>query len=491
MGKKKYKDIKIGDIFGKLTVVSYDGKHSDGRQYWNCSCSCDGNIKSYKKENLNNGNTTSCGCLRHVNNVNNNKDYTGMKNDYGVELIRRLSQNVKKQWIWECKCGYCGKIFFDIPARILNNHVKSCGCLKTNNADKRTTKIKYSFAQWCKDNNHEDYLKIWDYNLNKKDPNEISYGTTHKFYFKCPLIDNKHPSQQFNVSHITNRGDKIKCCYCNSFANWGIKNISDNFIEEYWDKKNNIGINPWTISYSSGQKVKIKCQNKSYHGSYLISPGHFVFGGRCSFCNSNSGKVHPLDSLGSTYDVVKDMWSNKNKKTCYEYSPNCMTKVWFKCSKGEHEDYLQSISNAVRANFRCPLCSYHDSISRLQHKITEHINKMYSTYTLLHEQYCSIAPTNPLTNRSMRYDNEIKELKLIIEVHGPQHYKLNWFHKKQAKKKKVSPEQLFNEQLERDKIKEAFAKDHGYYYLIIPYWEEKKDMYKNTIDNMIKNIINN
>ena len=46
-------------------------------------------------------------------------------------------------------------------------------------------KIEYSFAQWCLDNDHQDYLDLWDYELNDKLPSEIGAYSQKKFYFKC------------------------------------------------------------------------------------------------------------------------------------------------------------------------------------------------------------------------------------------------------------------------------------------------------------------
>lgn len=47
------------------------------------------------------------------------------------------------------------------------------------------TKVKYSFAEWCRDNNHEDWLYLWDYELNEIGPEEITYGSKQKRNFRC------------------------------------------------------------------------------------------------------------------------------------------------------------------------------------------------------------------------------------------------------------------------------------------------------------------
>lgn len=52
----------VGKRFGKLTVLSYAGKEG-GAHLWHCRCDC-GNETDVRQSNLQDGRTTSCGCLR-------------------------------------------------------------------------------------------------------------------------------------------------------------------------------------------------------------------------------------------------------------------------------------------------------------------------------------------------------------------------------------------------------------------------------------------
>lgn len=51
----------VGKKFGKLTVISYEGKKG-GKHYWKCACEC-GNEVTVCQSNLKNGHTISCGCM--------------------------------------------------------------------------------------------------------------------------------------------------------------------------------------------------------------------------------------------------------------------------------------------------------------------------------------------------------------------------------------------------------------------------------------------
>ena len=60
----KYKSVEIGDMFGRLTVLSDpEYKEINGKRvkFRLCSCSC-GNMKLIPEYNLKNGSTLSCGC---------------------------------------------------------------------------------------------------------------------------------------------------------------------------------------------------------------------------------------------------------------------------------------------------------------------------------------------------------------------------------------------------------------------------------------------
>ena len=53
---------KVGQKFGRLTVISYGGKATPKIVLWNCKCDC-GNKVTIRSYNLNKKHTSSCGCL--------------------------------------------------------------------------------------------------------------------------------------------------------------------------------------------------------------------------------------------------------------------------------------------------------------------------------------------------------------------------------------------------------------------------------------------
>jgi len=107
-----------GRRFGKLLVIDYSGN-----RYWNCLCDC-GNYKTIRHDHLLNGDTRSCGCLRH-------KDLARTK--FNKLLVISRSDKPKnvtnRSFYWRCLCD-CGNYTIASTNALKRGRVKSCGCLK-------------------------------------------------------------------------------------------------------------------------------------------------------------------------------------------------------------------------------------------------------------------------------------------------------------------------------------------------------------------------
>ena len=73
----------------------------------------------------------------------------------------------------------------------------------------KNTKVKYSFAEWCMDNNHQDWLDGWDDELNKIDPADVAFQSNQYYYFKCPDCGHVKHIQVYNV---VNYGFRCNVC---------------------------------------------------------------------------------------------------------------------------------------------------------------------------------------------------------------------------------------------------------------------------------------
>lgn len=339
-----------------------------------------------------------------------------------------------------------------------------------------------SFYDWCVEEKHMDYIERWDNELNEKNPQEVPHQSNAKFYFKC-LDHPEHYPELKRLDNIVHQPNSILCKQCLSFGQY----LINNNIFNLWDKNLN-SISPFELPKQSHKKIWIKCDKTDYHGSYQITAAHFYNGNRCPYCSHHSGLVHKKDSLGYNYRITTEIWSTKNSKTAFEYAPNSQKKVWWKCPDGKHKDFYKEIFVMTRDGFHCPKCSEEMKNSYLQEKVYRYFSE--KGYTVLTEHNCTLLPRSPKNNRPLPYDNEVIDLKLICEVHGLQHYwkECSWY-KHLAKRNNVTPEEEFNVRQEYDTYKKNYAIAHGYNYLVIPYWSEKDEKYKEIIDSKIEEIV--
>lgn len=422
--------------------------------------------------------------------------FTKMGDEFEIR-VEDLTKGAHTEVRCKCDNDECGKEFYQ-PYKNYRKYVKEggktycfeCACKLYGGKNAAKTKLKnsQSFYDWCVINKREDILERWDYTLNDCSPKDITYGTIKKYWFKC----DKHPEHKSELKIIGTftRGNEgaMKCTQCNSFAQYLLDNFPDKEIGDYWDYEKN-SFDPWEIPSQKNEKVWIRCQEKDYHGSYEIGCNCFVSGNRCPYCNNNSGKVHPKDSLGQyiidSYgeDFLQRVWSDKNEKTPFEYTCKTNKKVWWKCLDNNHNDYYRSVSSSFISEFRCPKCVEEMNCSIIEKKTKDYLGLL--GYEVLTEHNCTIRAINPKNKYPMPYDNEIilsNGRHLIIEVHGEQHYieHTGYF------KGKLKQRQLY------DRYKKYIAWKNNYEYLELPYTSfegDNKDLYKQIIDNKIKEIL--
>ena len=361
------------------------------------------------------------------------------------------------------ECDDCGRKIENVIWQAYKRYVGENGvyyCQKCANKlfrrpTYKKTKLKNSksFEQWCIENNKQDILLRWDYELNDCKHSEITYGVDKKYYFKCPMGIHKSELKQINCLTSGQEGS-MDCKLCNSFAQWGIDNLGVDFFEKYWDCEKNT-INPWDISKCNNtRKVWIRCQEKKYHNNYDISCYRFIMGDRCSYCSKRGGKVHSLDSLGTLFPKSLELWSDKNKKSPYEYAPKSDKEVYWKCPNGKHDDYIRDICNSNKCDFRCPECAYSKGEERISNYfINKNINYIPQ------KEFDGLVGLN---NGLLSYDFYLPEYGLI-EYQGEQHERyIKGFHK--SKKD-------FEKQLEHDRRKRQYCVDNNIKLLEIWYYD--------------------
>lgn len=279
-----------------------------------------------------------------------------------------------------------------------------------------------------------------------------------------------------------------------SFYEWCIEHNRQDILDR-WDYDLN-KCSPKDILYSSNGIDKrgywFKCARK-VHPSEQKSIGDFIRGHEgsinCKMCNSFAqwGK----DKYGE--DFLEKYWDwDKNNElgvNPWKISRGITTqKIWIKCQeKNCNNSFLISPCDFNFINCKCTKCSREQNESYLEEKVRLYLESL-NIGTLLHE-YDTLKCINPKTKYLLPYDNEIKELKLIIEVMGRQHYEISGWSIHKSRRNKTTPEYELHMQRVRDRYKRIYCKSQGYEYIAIPYWtDDENETWKQLINKKIKDM---
>lgn len=125
---------EIGNIYGYLTVITRDGKTSDGHAQWLCRCKC-GNEISVSGKYLRTGKTLSCGCYHKEKVINSNCNRVDnlINKKFGKLLVLSeagfITKNSGQQSrTYNCLCD-CGNLCVKEHVYLANGDTISCGCL--------------------------------------------------------------------------------------------------------------------------------------------------------------------------------------------------------------------------------------------------------------------------------------------------------------------------------------------------------------------------
>lgn len=343
-----------------------------------------------------------------------------------------------------------------------------------------------SVAQVVIDKFGEDYLWRHWRSDNEMSPWDIPHASDIIVKLQC-LKKDYHKYEQAAKSFSAGKG----CPYCIS----RIIHPEDSLAAVYpeiinrWSKKNTK--TPWEYSPRPDKKVWLTCPD-GIHEDYLQQINNAVtYGFSCRECSIKEARK-PEDLTGRTFGRL-------TVKGLDLESPQTITKDgyvryrwWCQCSCGNSE--LKSVlgCHLVSGKIRSCGCLNQENYSQLQLKVEEYIQDNYDDLAIRHEYNCGIIAINPNTDRQLPYDNEVifsNGKKLIIEVMGESHYKIDLFVKSAAEKRRISSEQALFDLQWRDEYKKQYALSQGYYYLAIPYWTENDESYKTLIDEKIQQIL--
>ena len=195
-----------------------------------------------------------------------------------------------------------------------------------------------------------EIAKEWHPTLNGNlTADKVSYGTSKKFWWKCP---NGH-SYEASVAHRT--FEKTGCPYCSSqkvLVGFNDLCTTNPELLKEWDYIKNI-VKPEDVIKGSNKKYWWIC--KEGH-SYSCTLNHRIYeNSGCPYCSGRK-VLKGFNDLQTKYPNVINEWDyNKNKFNPDEVTVNSNKKAWLVCEKGH--SYKQKIQDHYGKNLGCPICS--------------------------------------------------------------------------------------------------------------------------------------
>ena len=344
----KIKDL-TGKRFGKL-VVEKLAYTKDGIAYFTCRCDC-GNIKDIAGYELTAGRRTSCGCGKY-------HDMTGER--YGkltVVCLDRMEDGIS---YWKCKCD-CGNYTIVPNSNLLAGNTKSCGCINhlphpedlTGLRSGKLTVIKYvGDSKWlCKcDCGNMTIKNAW------KLKNNVSHS--------CGCDDGSYEEDCVR-KYIQSLGVN---CYKDRILQAKVMQEIDMYIPQY-----NIGIEYNGSAFHASLNGVYDNKDKYYH--------------RDKFLQAKKQGIH----LISIFDIdwndkvkayLKDLFTTKQKI----YARNCSIKSIDKSIANEFCDkyHLQGHTNLSSI---CYGLYYNDELLSVMTFGKRRLKKQLNGYYELH-RYC-------------------------------------------------------------------------------------------------------
>ena len=317
-----------------------------------------------------------------------------------------------------------------------------------------------SFYDWCIENERDEWIGLWDEELNGCSPKDIGYGTKKEYYFKCAR--GLHESEQKMIRNLTSGNTEFKCNCCNSFEQWCINNNKTQWLD-LWDYEKNGGCSPKDVTCASPKTYYFKCP-RGLHESEQKRIADLINGKtsiKCSCCNSIGQYL--IDNYGK--NGVQKYWDcNKNKNLDpFKIPKTCSKKVWIKCQENEeHDSYFVSCFNFTLHGVRCSICRK----SHGERRIREYLTKNNIEFT----PQKTFPNLLGIGNKPLTFDFYIPHKNLLIEFQGIQHYEPRDFGSKDMKK----AETKFENQQEHDRRKKDYSQQNNIDLLEITYIEEDK-----------------
>ncbi len=351
------------------------------------------------------------------------KFYKKNKNAENIEILGKYEGSKIKI---KCKCKIDNNEFEITPSDLLNNH----GCPKCGKVYRKT---------------HEEFiLEIKEKNPNIEILGEYINSKT-KIKCKCKIDNNEF---EITPSDLLNNHGCPKCGEKRRIEKQ--TKTHEEFMEEFYIKNENAE-NIEILGTYKKNNIKIKCKCKIDNNEFEIKPNDLLNGHGCPKCGKVYRKTHE--------EFIQEMKKiNENIEILGEYKGN-KTKIKCRC-KIDNNEFEMRPNNLLNGQ-GCPKCN----ASKGEKRIAKYLDNRNIKYIHDKRYFKDLKSSK---NKMLRPDFIIENMKIWIEYDGEQHFRIVDYSSNKDYKK---AEEQFKIIQENDRLKNEYAKKHGWKLIRIPYTE--------------------
>lgn len=223
-----------------------------------------------------------------------------------------------------------------------------------------------TFKEWCLENNRQDILDLWDYNLNDSNPSEVPAGTKNRYFFVCPV--GIHNSETRRISTITeNPNHQLICLSCNN----GVRGrVRKDLIGETFGELRVLGMDNEKIQKNRDAYWVCECSC----GNIISVVGEKLKSGEKLMCGGKTRHKRIKENNDNEFVDIYDskyLQELRQSSEYYQYRQEVMKKDGYKCVVcGSHDLEVHHIypfathpDNRLNPKTGICMCKVHHSVS--------------------------------------------------------------------------------------------------------------------------------
>lgn len=252
---------------------------------------------------------------------------------------------------------------------------------------------------------------------NELTPRQVFKNSAKKYIFDCHNCGHEFIKSLCNIT-----SGKGWCSYCsnppkklcdNPVCNHCFKNsFASHPQSQNWSNKNKLEVR--LVFRSTSKKYWFNCEECSHE--YLQSTNAISAGKKCPFCSDqvqlckkDDCKVCTEKSFQS--HPLSKYWAKENKVAPRDVYKQTGKKYLFDCFTCGRQ--FSSAPHKISNGRWCPYCK-----NKTEEKLYQYLIKTYPNYTIIQQakyEWCK-------KERYYPFDFEVKELKILVELDGNQHF---------------------------------------------------------------------